>query len=318
MACTRLESTTAIASLPGSLTRRAWSGLRITRNASTGPPNSLSWRRAFARLPSETDADRRRARLPGVPMGRRVFSRLQGCDFPAAKTGWVVNFFAFDLLCNDGWDLTAPRSKTAQKQALSEIIPPHSEGIFTLQRSPSRPRPSRFFARRASLRPGRHRLEAPATHPTAPGRGSTWLKIIMPAIATNLSLSVSRSDPEGRREGLALWLAGYYDPIGKHCATSRTRSAPASAQRWLADLRQRLDTLGASAPLGSFLPKDCSAPKAFIGFRQRWSPRVEFAGWTAGLDSIPAPRLLQGLREDKDPREVLVYDRSAATAPYPP
>jgi bifunctional non-homologous end joining protein LigD len=58
------------------------------------------------------------------------------------------------------------------------------------------------------------------------------------------------------------------------------------------------------------LPKD--APRKGVHWvRAELVAEVEFAGWTA--DSILRHASFQGLREDKDPREV-VYDRSAGTA----
>ena len=253
---------------------------------------------AFARLPGET------ALIDGEIVclasdGTTSFSGLQDA-ISSGKTG-ALNFFAFDLLYNDGWDLTGAALED-RKAALSEIIPPHSEGILRYSDHQAGQGPA--VLRQASSLDLEGIVSKRRDAPYRPGRGSTWLKI--KCRNRDEFVVVGFTDPEGRREGFGALLAGYYDPSGTLRYAGRVGTGFSAAR--LADLRQRLDTLGASAP-PVVLPKD--APRKGVHWvRPALVAEVEFAGWTA--DSILRHASFQGLREDKDPREV-VYDRSAGT-----
>ena len=61
------------------------------------------------------------------PDGTTSFSGLQDA-ISSGKTD-TLNFFAFDLLYRDGWDLTGAALED-RKAALAEIIPPQAQGML--------------------------------------------------------------------------------------------------------------------------------------------------------------------------------------------
>src|SRR4029077_12381861 len=182
----------------------------------------------------------------------------------------------------------------------SEIIPPQAEGILCY--SDHQAGQGAAVLRQASSLGLEGIVSKRCDVPYRAGRGAAWLKI--KCRNRDEFVVIGFTDPEGRREGFGALLAGYYDPSGTLRYAGRVGTGFSAAR--LADLRQRLDTLGASAP-PVVLPKD--APRKGVHWvRPALVAEVEFAGWTA--DSILRHASFQGLREDKDPREV-VYDRSA-------
>ena len=98
----------------------------ITRNGLDWTGKFPEIARAFGQLPVDT------ALVDGelvylAPDGTTNFSGLQD-EIASGKTA-VLNFFAFDLVYRDGWDLTGA-SLADRKAALAEIIPPQAEGIL--------------------------------------------------------------------------------------------------------------------------------------------------------------------------------------------
>ncbi len=271
----------------------------ITRNGLDWTGKFPELAQAFARLPVET------ALIDGELVclasdGTTSFSDLQ--DAIATSKTDALNFFAFDLLYRDGWDLTGA-SLEDRKAALSGIIPLQAGGILRYSDHQAGQGPA-VLRQASSLR-----LEGIVSKrreaPYRPGRGTHWLKI--KCRNRDEFVVVGFTDPEGRREGFGALLAGYYDPSGTLRYAGRVGTGFSAAR--LADLRQRLDALGTGSP-PVVLPKD--APRKGVHWvRPALVAEVEFAGWTA--DKILRHASFQGLREDKDPREV-TYDLSAGTA----
>ncbi|TMJ49317.1 MAG: DNA ligase D, partial [Alphaproteobacteria bacterium] len=271
----------------------------ITRNGLDWTAKFPELAQAFARLPVET------ALIDGelvclASAGTTSFSDLQDA-IATGKTG-ALNFFAFDLLYRDGWDLTGAGLED-RKAALSEIIPLQADGILRYSDHQAGHGPA--VLREASALGLEGIVSKRRDLPYRPGRSAGWLKI--KCRNRDEFVVVGFTDPEGRREGFGALLAGYYDPSGTLQYAGRVGTGFSAAR--LADLRQRLDALGASTP-PVVLPKD--APRKGVHWvRPALVAEVEFAGRTA--DSILRHASFQGLREDKDPREV-VYDPSAGTA----
>ena len=271
----------------------------ITRNGLDWTAKFPELARAFERLPLDTGLiDGELVCLASD--GTTNFSGLQDA-ISSGKTG-ALNFFAFDLLYRDGWEITGAALED-RKAALSEIIPLEAEGI--LRYSDHQAGEGLAVLRQASSLGLEGIVSKRRDAPYRPGRGTTWLKV--KCRNRDEFVVVGFTDPEGRREGFGALLAGYYDPSGTLRYAGRVGTGFSAAR--LADLRKRLDALGASAP-PVVLPKD--APRKGVHWvRPALVAEVEFAGWTA--DSILRHASFQGLREDKDPREV-VYDPSAGTA----
>jgi len=237
------------------------------------------------------------------PNGTTSFSGLQ--DSISSGHTDALNFFAFDLLYRDGWDLTGAALED-RKGTLAEIIPPHAQDMLRysdhqIDRGPA-------FLRQASGFGLEGIVSKRRTDPYRPGRGRSWLKI--KCRNREEFVVVGFTDPEGSREGFGAFLVGYYDPGGELRYAGRVGTGFNTVQ--LAELHKRLAALArADAPVA--LPKGVSR-KGVHWVEPRLVAEVEFANWTA--DDILRHAAFQGLREDKDAREV-VYDPKSRTAVTP-
>ena len=237
------------------------------------------------------------------PEGTTSFSGLQDA-ISSGKTG-ALNFFAFDLLYRDGWNLTgAPLEE--RKTALAEIIPPNQQGMLRysdhqIGRGPAFLSQACNFALEGIVSKRR-------TEPYRPGRSRSWLK----SKCRNREefVIIGYTDPEGSREGFGALLVGYHDPQGKLRYTGRVGTGFNTGQ--LIQLHRRLESLARPDPTVT-LPKGVSR-KGVHWIEPRLVAEVEFATWTA--DAILRQASFQGLREDKDARDV-VYDPKTRTAVEP-
>jgi bifunctional non-homologous end joining protein LigD len=241
--------------------------------------------------------------------GTTNFSGLQ--DAIASGNTGALNFFAFDLLHRDGWDLTGA-SLEDRKAALANVITPQAAGMLRYSDHQEGQGPA--VLRQASSLGLEGIVSKRRDAPYRAGRGGSWLKV---KCRNREEVAViGFTDPEGKREGFGALLAGYYDPSGTLRYAGRVGTG-FSAER-LADLRKRLDSLVVKDPPVA-LPKE--APRKGVHWVQpALVAEVEFAGWTA--DQILRHASFQGLREDKSPKEV-VYDPSSrngglVTKPAPP
>src|SRR5207253_3371162 len=177
--------------------------------------------------------------------GTTSFSDLQDA-ISTGKTG-ALNFFAFDLLYRDGWDLTGA-SLEDRKAALSEINPLQSAGILRYSDHQAGHGPA--VLRQASSLGLEGIVSKRRDAPYRPGRSGTWLKI--KCRNRDEFIVLGFTDPEGRREGFGAFLVGYYDPAGRLRYAGRVGTGFSAVQ--LGDLRQRLDALASSDPTVT-LPK---------------------------------------------------------------
>jgi bifunctional non-homologous end joining protein LigD len=278
----------------------------ITRNGLDWTAKFPELAHALARLPVET------ALIDGELVclasdGTTSFSDLQDA-IATGKTG-ALNFFAFDLVYRDGWDLTGAALED-RKAALADIIPHEASGMLRYSDHQQGQGPA-VLSQASGL--GLEGIVAKRRDaPYRPGRGGSWLKV--KCRNREEIVVIGFTDPEGKREGFGALLAGYCDPTGKLRYAGRVGTGFSAAR--LADLRKRLDTLVVKTP-PVVLPKE--APRKGVHWvRPELVAEVEFAGWTA--DRILRHASFQGLREDKSPREV-VYDpqnvpaADAVTAP---
>src|SRR5438270_5671861 len=234
------------------------------------------------------------------PKGTTSFSSLQDA-ISGGKTD-TLNFFAFDLLYRDGWNLTGAALED-RKAALADIISPNQQGMLRysdhqIGRGPAFLSQACNFALEGIVSKRR-------TEPYRPGRSRSWLK----SKCRNREefVIVGYTDPEGSREGFGALLVGYYDPQGKLRYAGRVGTGFNTGQ--LIQLHRRLESLARPEPTVT-LPKGVSR-KGVHWIEPRLVAEVEFATWTA--DDIVRQASFQGLREDKTAREV-VYDRQSRTA----
>jgi bifunctional non-homologous end joining protein LigD len=237
------------------------------------------------------------------PEGTTSFSGLQDA-ISSGKTG-ALNFFAFDLLYRDGWNLTDAALED-RKTALAEIISPQAQGILRysdhqIDRGPAFLRQARSFELEGIVSKRR-------TDPYRPGRTRSWLKV--KCRNREEFVIIGFTDPDGSREGFGALLVGYYDPQGKLRYAGRVGTGFNAAQ--LIELRKRLESLVRADPPAP-LPKGVSR-KGVHWIEPQLVAEVEFADWTA--DAILRQASFQGLREDKDARDV-VYDPKTRAAVEP-
>jgi bifunctional non-homologous end joining protein LigD len=232
--------------------------------------------------------------------GTTSFSSLQ--DAISSGRTDSLNFFAFDLLYRDGWSLTAVALED-RKTALAQIIPPSAQGMLRYSDHQIGHGPE--FFRQACGYTLEGIISKRRTDPHSPGRSRSWLKV--KCRNREEFVIVGFTDPEGSREGFGALLLGYYNPQGKLCYAGRVGTGFNSVK--LIGLRKRLQALArSSAPVA--LPKGVSR-KGVHWVEPHLVAEVEFADWTA--DAIVRQASFQGLREDKDAREV-VYDRQSRAA----
>jgi bifunctional non-homologous end joining protein LigD len=274
----------------------------ITRNGLDWTAKFPELARALGRLPVDT------ALIDGELVhlasdGTTNFSGLQDA-IASGQTG-ALNFFAFDLLYRDGWDLTGAALED-RKAALAEIIPPDAAGM--LRYSDHQTGQGLAVLRQASNLGVEGIVSKRRDAPYRPGRGGSWLKV--KCRNREEIVVIGFTDPEGKREGFGAILAGYYDPSGTLQYAGRVGTGFSAAS--LAELRKKLDALAVTRP-PVVLPKE--APRKGVHWvRPVLVAEVEFAGRTA--DAILRHASFQGLREDKSPKEV-VYDPATAATGEP-
>jgi bifunctional non-homologous end joining protein LigD len=233
--------------------------------------------------------------------GTTSFAGLQDA-LSAGKTEGLT-FFAFDLLYQGGWDLSGAALED-RKAALAELIPRSAQGVLRysdhqIDRGPE------FLQQACS-----YRLEGiiskRRSEPYRAGRSAFWLKV--KCRNREEFVVVGFTDPERSRQGFGALLIGYYDPQGSLRYAGRVGTGFKTAQ--LVELRKRVDAIARSEATVA-LPKGVSS-KGTHWIEPRLVAEVEFATWTA--DAILRQASFQGLREDKDPREV-EYDPQSRSAP---
>ena len=237
------------------------------------------------------------------PEGTTSFAGLQDA-ISSGKTD-TLSFFAFDLLYRDGWNL-ARAALEDRKAALAEIVSPRAQGMLRysdhqIDRGPD-------FLRQACSFKLEGIVSKRRTDPYRPGRSRSWLKV--KCRNREEFVIIGFTDPDGSREGFGALLVGYYDPQGKLRYAGRVGTGFNAAQ--LIQLRKRLESLVRADPPAP-LPKGVSR-KGVHWIEPQLVAEVEFADWTA--DAILRQASFQGLREDKDARDV-VYDPKTRAAVEP-
>ncbi|MGE0521056.1 MAG: non-homologous end-joining DNA ligase [Candidatus Binatia bacterium] len=253
-----------------------------------------SVRFAAARLPV------RAALLDGevavlLPDGSTSFQALQNVVDPA-RAGRLV-YFVFDLLHLDGVDIRALplEQRKAELRRLLSRIPADSDvlryadhivgnGPAVLARA-CESGAEGIVAKRRDL-------------PYQPGRGSGWLKA--KCLQRQEFVIGGFTDPEGSRVGIGALLLGVYGADGRLRYAGKVGTG--FSQESATALRQNLEAIEQRD--SPFDPR----PTGVLARRAHWvNPalvaEVNFTEWTAA-EKIRHPSF-QGLRADKDPRQVI-------------
>jgi len=236
--------------------------------------------------------------------GTTSFADLQD-RIARGRTDELV-YFAFDLLYRDGFEFTGAVLEE-RKAALAEIVPRDAAG--TVRYSDHQQGRGPDFYRSACGYEVEGIISKRRDKPYRPGRSTEWLKI--KCLNSDEFVVVGFTDPSGQRIGFGALLLGYYDPDGKLRYAGRVGTG--FDDNRLVEMRRRLEAIARSgAPV--VLPKGVSK-KGVHWVEPRLIAQVQYGNWTA--DAIIRHASFQGLREDKNPEEVVYDPAKLGKGPHP-
>lgn len=237
------------------------------------------------------------------PDGTTSFAELQDRLSRGDTSGLV--YYAFDLLYRDGYDLTGATLED-RKTALADFVMSEPGGIVRYS-DHQRGRGPDFFRHACN-----YELEGTIAkrrdRPYRVGRGTDWLKV--KCCKSDEFVVIGFTEPSGQRHGFGALLLGYYDKRGELHYAGRCGTGYSDAV--LDELHRSLVALERRDPPAA-LPKGVSK-KGVHWVEPRLVAEVRYANWTA--DGILRHAAFQGLREDKNPEEI-VYDPKG-DSPHPP
>jgi bifunctional non-homologous end joining protein LigD len=209
-------------------------------------------------------------------------------------------FFLFDLLYLDGQVISAVplgERKERLRELLSGTGPPLQFSDHQVGRGPE------FYAKACQLS-----LEGiiskRADAPYSPGDRGLWVKV--KCQNREEFVVVGWTDPEGSRPCLGALLLAYYDPDGRLVYAGRVGAGIDHAE--LSRLWRRLQPLATSEmPLDQAPPRSNRFGSPLVLSRVHWVRpelvvEVKYLTWTE--DNLLRQVVYQGMREDKNPREV--------------
>jgi bifunctional non-homologous end joining protein LigD len=225
--------------------------------------------------------------------GRTSFQALQNA-LSEGRTDDLV-YFAFDLLYLDGYDLR-PVPLGARKQALETVLAA-APGGGPLRWSDHVQGDGKSFFRQACSFALEGVVSKRANLSYHPGRGRDWLKV--KCLQRQEMVVGGFTDPEGSRTGLGALLVGAYEGGELRYAG---KVGTGFTTETLEQLRRRLDRLERREPPFSNPPRGAEA-RGVHWVEPKLVAEVAFAEWTR--DGHLRHPTFKGLREDKDPREVV-------------
>lgn len=272
--------------------------------------NDKDWTDAFPEIAAAARAlGTRQALLDGevtivLPDGRTSFQALQNAFSGASRAGLV--YFVFDLLHLEGANLQDLPLEARKHELLRLVGRPNERGRIRYSDHVVG-QGDRMFAEAC-----RFGLEGIISKrrdaPNRPGRGDTWLKT--KCVHRQEFVVGGFTDPEGSRQGIGALLVGFYEADGRLTFAGKVGTGFTAAVA--RDLRKRLERIE---------QRECPfdpPPAGGLGKHAHWvKPRlvaeVVFTEWTdEGRIRHPS---FQGLRADKDPREVTREREGAAPPP---
>ena len=238
--------------------------------------------------------------LCGVrPDGKTSFSLIQAASDSGNAESLI--FFLFDLLYLDGEVISAAplrERKERLRYLLSNVGTPLQYSDHQIGRG------AEFYARACELSlEGIISKRADASY--SPGDRGLWVKV--KCENRKVFVVVGWTDPEGTRPWLGALLLAYYDPDGRLVYAGRVGAGIDYAE--LGRLWRRLEQLATSKmPLEVAPPRSNRFGSPLVLSRVHWARpelvvEVKYLSWTD--DHLLRQVVYQGLREDKDPREVI-------------
>jgi bifunctional non-homologous end joining protein LigD len=230
--------------------------------------------------------------------GRQTsFAKLQGRMHlrdpdRARRSGIPIFYYVFDLLHLDGHDVTrlpVRRRKTLLRRAISFRDP--------LRFLTHRLEHGERYHREACRKGWEGIIAKRASAPYAPGRSGDWLKF--KCVADQELVIGGFTDPKGSRAGFGALLVGHYQD-GKLAYAGKVGTG--YNEQLLRDLRAQLDRLVRDDPPFE-LRTDLMPRRDVHWVDPKLVAQIGFAEWT-GDGRLRHPRF-QGLRKDKDPRDVV-------------
>jgi bifunctional non-homologous end joining protein LigD len=238
--------------------------------------------------------------------GKTSFQALQNF-FGGDRRG--LAYFAFDLLFLDGEDLRG-RPLEQRKDRLARLVPDGAKGLIRRSEHVVGNGPA-FFAE-ASRMGLEGIISKQRGQPYRAGRTTSWLKV--KCIREQELVIGGFTDPEGSREGIGALLLGVYGDSGRLAFAGKVGTG--FSMKVARELRKKLNALEQkSCP---FEPAPTGPDRLAHWVKPALVAQVKFGEWTS--DGKIRHSVYLGLREDKDPREVVkeapaAEAVSAATAP---
>jgi bifunctional non-homologous end joining protein LigD len=267
--------------------------------------NGLDWTERFEGLAAAlASLPVRSALLDGEVValtddGKTSFEALQR----ALRERAELTYFLFDLLHLDGRDL-AGEPLVERKRRLRELLERVDDPRLRYTDHVEGPG-DEIFARACRLG-AEGMISKRADAPYRPGRGRDWLKV--KCVQRQEVVIGGFTEPEGSRTGFGALLVGVHEDGELRYAGKVGTGFDAAA---LGDLRRRLARLERRAPPFVDPPRGAEARSAHW-VAPRLVAEVRFLEWTAA-GALRHP-VYEGLREDKDPREVRRESPVAAAA----
>ncbi len=231
--------------------------------------------------------------------GQTSFQALQN-SFSRSRSGASrqgLTYFVFDLLHLDGRDLAAlPLSE--RKAALEKLLKAAgAKSVFKYSTHVEGNGP--LVLRRACELGAEGIVSKRKDQPYRPGRNEGWLK--SKCIKRQEFVVGGFTEPEGARQGIGSLLIGYYDDRRRLTFAGKVGTGRGFTAAYTSKLRRDLDALAqAECPFAP--PPPAAVAREAHWVRPERIAEVAFTEWTSGGSVRHGS--LQGLREDKKPREV--------------
>lgn len=207
-----------------------------------------------------------------------------------------LHYFAFDLLHVDGYDVRGV--PLANRKKLLETLLNTGPDIDAIRYSDHVRGRGKAFYRQACEAGLEGIIAKRADAPYRAGRGSDWRKV--KCLLRQEFVVVGYTDPSGARAGFGALLLGVNDSEGRLVGAGRVGTGFTDAT--LRDLHRRLKKLEEPKPSVSDPPRGAAA-RGIHWVRPELVAEVAFTEWTGdGMIRHPS---FQGLREDKNPEEIV-------------